>query len=487
MFNDKKLKRHYNWLFLLKNNILIIGMCALLSNCHKKNDSPQPVNPKPIANFSYSIISNGTLPCTVKFTDSSKYADTYKWDFGDGNSSTIQSPSNIYNSAKTYNVKLVVSNSFGKDSITKQIIITLNKPKANFDFTILDNGNLPTTVNFKNSTIGGSTYQWYFDDGNKSALSDPVEKYTVSKSYNVKLVATNAVGKDSIIKAVAVTINKPKADFNFTIVNDGTLPCNVSFTNASSNGQTYKWNFGDGNTSVLESPKNIFNIGGTFPIKLVVSNQSGKDSVTKQVTISNVTVNPIPYSVRIFLITPTDRAFNQKYYDAIKMCALNLQSWYKQQMGGKTFTLNNPMIEILQGKHNYAWYNQYNDTYSGTDPRFYGFYNTLYEIQQVIGTLNTTLYMNAIYVAAPGGGAGSTGLCALGDQDLDGLLGINPTDPNVNRWIGGSGHEWGHGFGLAHPANQDPNALMWTGYGIYPNCVLLQEDKDILNVSLFFK
>lgn len=37
---------------------------------------------------------------------------------------------------------------------------------------------------------------------------------------------------------------KPKADFSYSIVNDGSMPCDVSFTNTSLNSQTSTWDFG---------------------------------------------------------------------------------------------------------------------------------------------------------------------------------------------------------------------------------------------------
>lgn len=483
-FLQGRSKNQHNLIFSLKYyKMAAVMLCLLFTNCQKKgSEAPKPVNHKPVANFLFKVTANGTLPCTVNFSDSSQYADTYKWYFDDGNLSTAKNPDNTYNVAKTYHVKLVVSNSFGKDSITKALTIILNKPKAGFTATVVDNGNLPTTVNFANTSVGADAFIWTFDDGTQSALLSPVVKYTKTKTYNVKLVAINASGKDSITQAVPITINKPKADFSFSFINEGSMPCSVAFTDNSVGGQTYKWYFGDGNVSSAQNPQNTYKLSKKFSVKLVVANTEGKDSLVKEITIK-----PLDYSVRIFLITPTDRQFNQKYYDVLKTTALHLQSWYKQQMGGKTFVLNNPMIDTLRGKHSYNWYNQYNGTYSGTDPRFYGFNNTLYEIQQVIGTLDFHLYLNAVYVAAPGGGAGSTGICALGDQDLDGLLGINQSDLNVNRWIGGSGHEWGHGFGLSHPENQDGNAIMWTGYTVFPNCYLLQADKDILNTNKLFK
>jgi gliding motility-associated-like protein len=70
------------------------------------------VNPSPLAAFSCT-----TLPLavgqTITFTDSSTGATIWNWNFGDGNSSTLQNPSHSYSQWGQYTVTLIVSNSFG--------------------------------------------------------------------------------------------------------------------------------------------------------------------------------------------------------------------------------------------------------------------------------------------------------------------------------------------------------------------------------------
>ncbi len=354
------------------------------------------------------------------------------------------------------------------------------KPLAAFDFVIKNQGTLPDTVVFTNSSTNATAYTWNFDDGNNSIQQSPTNVYKTAKTYNVKLVVSGSGGTDSVTKTVTISLDKPKADFTFSIQNSGTLPTTVSFTSTTLRADSVLWNFDDGSVSRTSSFQKDFTSSKTLNVKLIAYNATGKDSITKQVVIA-----PINYSVRIYLITPTDKPFNQAYYDILKATALNIQAFYKTQMNGKTFTLNNPVVDTLRGLHTYNWYNSDNGAaISGTDPRYYGYYNTLNEISKLT-TTNTTLYTYVFYVAAPGGGAGSTGQAALGDQDLDGLL--SETNSTVKRWIGGSAHEWGHAFGLPHPDNMLANALMWTGYLTYPNCILQQADKDILNGSKFFK
>ncbi|MBN2683029.1 MAG: PKD domain-containing protein [Bacteroidales bacterium] len=63
----------------------------------------------PTANF-YVNTTEGTAPLMVLFTNTSQYADSYLWDFGDGNTSTDSNPYNYYYNVGTYSVTLIASN-----------------------------------------------------------------------------------------------------------------------------------------------------------------------------------------------------------------------------------------------------------------------------------------------------------------------------------------------------------------------------------------
>jgi PKD repeat protein len=76
----------------------------------------------PTARFNYTVdADNGLL---VNFTNASLNADTYSWDFGDGESSTETSPSHTYAADGTYDVTLTATNSGGSNSVTKQLELT---------------------------------------------------------------------------------------------------------------------------------------------------------------------------------------------------------------------------------------------------------------------------------------------------------------------------------------------------------------------------
>lgn len=92
---------------------------------------------KPVANFSYEY-NPAVAGCPIKFSIScvQKTLHTFYWDFGNGLTSNLPDPLITYSSPGSYNVKLVITNPKGADSIVKTIQVnsapypsdTLNYP-----------------------------------------------------------------------------------------------------------------------------------------------------------------------------------------------------------------------------------------------------------------------------------------------------------------------------------------------------------------------
>lgn len=62
-----------------------------------------------------------------------------------------------------------------------------------------------------------------------------------------------------------------------------------SFTNTSYNASSFQWDFGDGNTSALESPQHTYTANGTYNVQLIASNACYSDTVTMAVTVTGAT------------------------------------------------------------------------------------------------------------------------------------------------------------------------------------------------------
>jgi len=86
-------------------------------------------NETPVAVFNFSP-DNGTAPLAVHFTDSSTGTiDSWSWNFGDGESSTEQNPSHIYQNSGDYHITLSISGPGGSDTTTGTITVSKEKPQ----------------------------------------------------------------------------------------------------------------------------------------------------------------------------------------------------------------------------------------------------------------------------------------------------------------------------------------------------------------------
>ena len=74
-------------------------------------DHKQIVVDAPTANFTASSVSTNCPPLITQF-QSINNVDVveWEWDFGDGNQSIVESPSNLYTTSGDYDVSLVITN-----------------------------------------------------------------------------------------------------------------------------------------------------------------------------------------------------------------------------------------------------------------------------------------------------------------------------------------------------------------------------------------
>lgn len=129
---------------------------------------------------------------------------SYRWNFGDGTSSTQQNPQHTYAAAGSYSVILTVTDAQAQTtSTTKQVVLNTALTAA---FASNSNG---LTVQFNNQSSGGSgtlSYSWNFGDGASSNLTSPSHTYRNSGSYSVTLTVTDSSnGSSSVSKTVTVT------------------------------------------------------------------------------------------------------------------------------------------------------------------------------------------------------------------------------------------------------------------------------------------
>jgi PKD repeat protein len=237
------------------------------------------VLPVPTAGFTY-VINNDV---DVVFTNTSTNADSYTWDFGDGTSSTEENPSHTYATAGSYNVVLIVENPCGAPSITITIeIVPSVPPVADFQGDVLF-GCVPLIVEFEDLSTNATSWAWTFPGGAPatSTNEDPKITYNEAGIYDVTLIATNASGSDTVTFVNYITVEDvPDADFIATA--NG---ASVDFSNTTTNGDSFVWDFGDGNSSTDENPNNIYAMDGTYTVQLIATNGCGNDTTDQEVIV----------------------------------------------------------------------------------------------------------------------------------------------------------------------------------------------------------
>lgn len=92
------------------NYHVTMNMSAL--GCDGKSERSILVRPIPYSNFSI-MPDYGGVQGRTQFTNQSIYAHTYLWDFGNGNTSTVNNPIEVYEQDSTYNVTLISYNEYG--------------------------------------------------------------------------------------------------------------------------------------------------------------------------------------------------------------------------------------------------------------------------------------------------------------------------------------------------------------------------------------
>src|ERR1700757_3907972 len=130
-----------------------------------------------------------------------------------------------------------------------------------------------------------NSWSWNFGDGTTSNSNNPTHTYTRSGTFPVNYSITSSVGCSATFTD-SVTVNPlPVPSF---IADTVCKQLATTFTNTSTGGVSYNWNFGDGSlTSSTQKPSHTYANSGTFVATLTVTNSFS----CKAVSTNNVLVD----------------------------------------------------------------------------------------------------------------------------------------------------------------------------------------------------
>jgi gliding motility-associated-like protein len=211
----------------------------------------------------------------INFTNMSQPPGTltFRWDFGDGDTSNALHPQHYYKKPGTYTVSLAVTDATGcSDTFTRANVITISRPTA--DFTMSDSISVcpPLSVKFLSTSTGAVSYDWNFGNTNVAYIPAPSCTYTASGLYPARLVVADVNGcTDTMIKPVRVLGYAGALSYSPL---KGCAPLEVLFTSTVTNVPLAIWDFSDGYTDTVvgANSTHVYMTPGKYLPKLIFSN-----------------------------------------------------------------------------------------------------------------------------------------------------------------------------------------------------------------------
>jgi len=281
-----------------------------------------PVNPMPIADFSYS--AQHCIGDTVCFTDKTVIENSnivqWIWNFGDDTRTNIQNPCKYYRvpSQKDtpYGVRLIVVSEHGCID-TAQYPLEIYQVPETFFYSDKREDCQHAEIEFIDTSkiSDGSivSWLWQFGDGSQSVQPSPVKHtFATEGIFDVSLTVTSNNGCKRTL-AVENMINiypAPFADFSFDPFDATILNSTITFMDKSIGANYWTWDFGDGDTLNNQNPKHTYREVGTYTVTQEVYNIYGcKDDYELVVSISPSYQVNVPNA-----FSPNNDGYNDSFF-----------------------------------------------------------------------------------------------------------------------------------------------------------------------------
>jgi gliding motility-associated-like protein len=254
-------------------------------------DSMILIQPMPVANFVTDTIFAECYPLLVNFTDSSNYPYQldYWWEFGDGAVSNFQNPSHNYIEPGLFNVKMIINTQGGcTDTLIVDSLIELHgayaKANVNPDTICLGDTVMYTMAN----KLDVEGFKWFFGDG-------IIDSSSIDTIYHVLNQPGWIFPSVNYWDSVHACPDRTSWDsiYVYEVISDFNTPdtayctdLDIPFTNLSNTGDSWQWDFDDGNSSTDEHPDHFYSNPGTYSVSLITDIDFGcSDTINKSILI----------------------------------------------------------------------------------------------------------------------------------------------------------------------------------------------------------
>jgi gliding motility-associated-like protein len=236
----------------------------------------------------------GCMPLQVTFNNNTQFSTSSEWNLGNGQLSNATSPSTNYLIQGTYTASLTAHNyNFGAnlDCPAQQDVVLSVFPKPTSSFALDANSACgpPAVVGVNNQSTAGMAYIWSWA-GQSSMQFEPVMTFADTGLKVIELVVSNEYSCSDTTQNLFDVIGQPTSAMRITPP-IGCSPLDVEFESFTPYGDSWEWDFGDGNTANGGPINNHqYTEAGVYQVSMRITNEN-QCSIDTVVT-SAVVVHP---------------------------------------------------------------------------------------------------------------------------------------------------------------------------------------------------
>ncbi|MFH2140929.1 MAG: PKD domain-containing protein, partial [Bacteroidota bacterium] len=174
--------------FAIQSAIDLYGSCSTevesVTNAMYAVGLGSQYNSSVIASFSANATYCCSYPVNITFSNSSVNGTSYLWNFGDGNTSTLQNPTHTYTNPGLYSVSLITTGSASCGSSVDTLLITDYITVSNYSGPVTPYCT-PQTINPGSYGMGIFNFSLNTINNTTSGATDGYQDYTCSISTNL--------------------------------------------------------------------------------------------------------------------------------------------------------------------------------------------------------------------------------------------------------------------------------------------------------------
>lgn len=266
-----------------------VSLTRTIAGCSRTITEPVCIQvfPLPTVSINNDNSIGCALPHVVNFIGVAPFAQSWSWDFGDGNTSTDPNPTHLYNDYGDYMVSLTVTDANGCSNTFDNTMISVQEVQASLATPYFEGCTPLNFIASENSSSITPITNWNWQITTDMALytsTDEMPSFSIPDTgvWDLTLVVTNSLGCSDIETfegAVSVGM-LPVVDFEANPLEE-CIESDVRFMDLSSDyGEEWLWNFGDGEESTQQNIIHQYQDTGFYDISLTVGHNGCYNTLT---------------------------------------------------------------------------------------------------------------------------------------------------------------------------------------------------------------